>query len=178
MSLSQGCLNGAKFGSEIAAIKAVAKGADGDPFKCTRCPWWHLRRPAEHTGFTAGTKFLIRCRAGGGDVHEARCESCGVWLGQTLGEVQHVVARGAGGTLLAVMNSAAAGALLCGAVAWQSGCHWEEEKRTAEMGARGFYVLGRQDPRMVSMILASGREVWRSEDGRYLDAAPVLGAAA
>jgi hypothetical protein len=175
--LAASCPNGAKFSCEAAAEYAVVKGADGTPYKCPRCPWWHLKRPAEHTGFTTGTKLLIRRRAGGGDPVYACCECCGRYLGQTLGEIQHVIARGMGGTSLEIMNSAANAALLCGSAIRRDGCHGAAEARSALIGARGFFVLGRQDPRAVSMILASGRAVWRSEDGAYLDTAPVVVAA-
>jgi hypothetical protein len=177
MSLSQGCPNGRRFSSLAAADYAVFKGADGNPEKCSRCPWWHLQAPAEHTGFSIGVKLKIRIRAGDGDALDALCESCGVWLGRTLGEVQHLVARGMGGTSLAVLNSAANGSLLCGAVALQSGCHWIAETRDASMGLKGFWIKGRKDPRLVPMTLFDGREVYRSVDGRYLETAPVLEAA-
>ena len=175
--MNRGCTKGTKFSSLPAAENAVARGADGVPFKCEICPWWHLAKPVEHTGFTTGTRLRIRRRAGAGDLLEAVCEACGVWLGRTLGEVQHVIAKGMGGTSLDVMNSAANGALLCGAVAWQTGCHWEAEKRTADMAAKGFYVLGSHDPRLVAMTLFDGRERFRSQDGQYLEHAPVLEAA-
>jgi hypothetical protein len=176
--VNRGCTKGAKFSSLPAVQNAISRGADGIPFKCGICPWWHLKKPVEHTGFTIGVRLRIRRRAGNGDVLEAVCEACGVWLGRTLGEIQHVIARGMGGTSLEVMNSAANGSLLCGAVAWQTGCHWEAEKRTAVMGAKGFYVGGSQDPRLVAMKLFDGRERYRSEDGQYLESAPALEVAA
>jgi hypothetical protein len=171
--LAQGCPNGRRFGSELAALKAVSKGADGTPFKCGRCPSWHLAEPAEHTGFSRAVKLLVRVRAGGGDLEKAACEACGVWCGPLLGEIQHIVARGMGGTSLAVMNSAANGSLLCGSAVLRSGDHGRAEARDTEMELKGFYVKGRKDPRLVKMTLFDGREVYRSEDGRYLDKAPL-----
>ena len=58
--LDRGCVNGRRFGAELAALKAVARGADGTPSKCLRCPWWHLAEPAGHTGFSAAVKLLVR----------------------------------------------------------------------------------------------------------------------
>jgi hypothetical protein len=122
-------------------------------------------------------KLMIRKRAGNGDPAEALCESCGAYLGRLLGEVQHIVARGAGGTSLIVLNGAANGALLCGSAAWRSGCHGVAESRDADMGLKGFFILYRKDPRLVPMTLFDGREVYRSENGLYLESAPVLEAA-
>lgn len=171
--IGRGCANGRRFETSLAAYKAVAKGADGTPFKCRLCPAWHLAEPAEHTGFSAAVRLLVRQRAGSGDALDAMCESCGIYLGRLLGECQHVVARGIGGTSLAIMNSAANGALLCGSAVLRSGCHGAAEKRDPEMELKGFYVKGRKDPRLVPMTLFDGRKVWRSEDGSYLDAAPL-----
>lgn len=172
--IRRGCINGYPFSSEAAAEWAVAKGADGTPFKCARrpCPWWHLAEPAVHTGFSAAVKLLVRLRAGGGDLEAAVCEACGIWCGPRGGEIQHVVARGMGGTSLAVMDSAANGSLLHGSAVLRSGCHGAAERRELEMQLRGFFIKGRKDPRTVPMTLHDGREVYRSEDGLYLDKAP------
>ena len=175
--MNRGCPDGRRFGTELAAFKAVSKGADGTPYKCLRCPDWHLAAPPEHTGFSRAVRALVRVRAGGGEIEAAVCECCGVWCGPLLGEIQHVVARGMGGTSLAVLNSAANGALLCGSAVLRSGCHGAAEAREPEMGLKGFYLKGRRDPRTVPMTLWDGREVWRSEDGLYRDEAP-MGAAA
>lgn len=171
--LDRGCVNGRRFGTEIAAFKAVAKGADGTPFKCKSCPSWHLAEPPAHTGFSAPVKLLVRQRAGAGDALDAMCESCGTWLGRSGGEVQHIVARGMGGTSLAIMNGAANGALLHGSAVLRSGCHGAAEERDPEMELRGFFIRGRRDPRTVPMTLFDGREVWRSEDGLYLNEPPI-----
>lgn len=175
--MNRGCPDGRRFVTELAALKAVARGADGVPYKCRRCPDWHLASAPEHTGFSHAVRALVRVRAGGGEIERAVCECCGVWCGPLLGEIQHVVARGMGGTSLAVMNSAANGALLCGSAVLRSGHHGAAEKREPEMELKGFYVKGRSDPRTVPMTLSGGREVYRSEDGQYLDEAP-MGAAA
>ena len=49
-------------------------------------------------------------------------------LGRLLGECQHIVCRGMGGTSLAVLNSPADAALLCGSAVLRSGCHGAAEK--------------------------------------------------
>ena len=126
------------------------------------------------TGFSRAVKLLVRTRAGNGDVNEARCECCGIWLGRYGGQVQHIVARGMGGTSSPVLGTAANAALLCGTA--QSGDHGLAESRDREMGAKGFWLPQGTDPRTVPMMLASehgsGITVWRSEDGRYLLEAP------
>ncbi|HZR50048.1 MAG TPA: hypothetical protein VFB06_11070 [Streptosporangiaceae bacterium] len=177
MSLNRGCVNGRSLGTETAALKAVAKGADGTPYKCSRCPSWHLAEPAEHTGFSRAVKILVRQRAGGGDIEQALCEACGVWCGPLLGEIQHIVARGMGGTSLAVLNSPANSGLLCGSAVLRSGCHGAAEKRDPQLEIRGFYIKGGRDPRTVPMTLYDGREVYRTEDGRYAKKPPVEAAA-
>ena len=118
------------------------------------------------TGFSSRVRLLVRTRAGGGDPYDACCEACGIWLGRYEGQVQHLVARGMGGTSNPVLKTAANGALLCGTA--QSGDHGLAESRDREMGERGFWLPQGTDPRYVPMTLFGGVEVWRSEDGRYL----------
>lgn len=125
-------------------------------------------------GFSTRTRLLVRTRAGSGDPFDACCECCGIWLGLHGGQVQHIVARGMGGTSNPVLKTAANGALLCGTA--QSGDHGLAESRDPEMGARGFWLPQGTDPRLVPMTLFGGVEVWRSEDGRYLFQAPAVAA--
>ena len=124
-------------------------------------------------------KLQVRTRAGGGDPDEARCECCGCFLGRYGGQVQHLVARGMGGTSNPVLKTAANAALLCGTA--QSGDHGLAESRDREMGAKGFWLPQGTDPRAVPMMLASehgsGVSVWRSEDGHYLFEEPEVRAA-
>jgi hypothetical protein len=137
------------------------------------------RRPRADTGFTPKVKLLVRTRAGNGDLDEARCECCGIWLGRYGGQVQHLVARGMGGTSNPVLKTAANAALLCGTA--QSGDHGLAESRDREMGAKGFWLPQGTDPRLVPMTLASehgsGITVWRSVGGEYLFEAPEADAA-
>jgi hypothetical protein len=123
-------------------------------------------------------KLAVRARAGNGSAEEAQCEACGIWLGKYEGQIQHIVARGMGGTSNPVLSTAANGALLCGTP--QSGDHGLAESRDPEMGARGFWLPQGSDPRLEPMMLhsahGSGVLVWRSEDGRYLLEPPAVAA--
>jgi len=121
-------------------------------------------------GFSPRVRLLVRTRAGGGDPHDACCEACGIWLGEHGGQIQHIVARGMGGTSNPVLKTAANGSLLCGTA--QTGDHGRAERRDPEMKARGFWLPQGTDPRLAPMTLFGGVEVWRSEDGRYLDESP------
>jgi hypothetical protein len=116
--------------------------------------------------FSKETRDLIRARAGWGDPHNARCEFHGDWLGIHGGELQHVVARGMGGSKDWLKNSAANGVLLC------RDAHMLAEARDPEMEALGFWAKQGTDPRYAWMMipLADGTrvKVWRTVDGRYL----------
>jgi hypothetical protein len=87
------------------------------------------------TGFSPAVRRLIRTRAGDGDPFDACCEACAFWLGEYGGQIQHIVARGKGGSRY--RNGAGNGALLCGTV--YEGCHGECEKRRPKMRERGFW---------------------------------------
>ena len=137
------------------------------------------RRSRRDTGFSPAVKIQVRTRAGNGCADDARCECCGCFLGRYGGQVQHLVARGMGGTSNPVLKTAANAALLCGTA--QSGDHGLAESRDREMGAKGFWLPQGTDPRAVPMMLASehgsGVSVWRSEDGHYLFEEPEVRAA-
>ena len=129
------------------------------------------------TGFSPRVRKLVRTRAGNGFPEQACCEACGVWLGEHGGQIQHRVARGMGGCSDPVVNGPAGAALLCGTAF--TGCHGAAESRDPEyrMEARGFVIRHGKgpefDPRFVPLILLGDVEVWLSEDGRYLDEAPI-----
>jgi hypothetical protein len=158
----------AKVRAGRAEIKGSPKGTGGSASGKVTAPL-----PGE---FRPKVKLLVRTRAGNGEPEEARCESCGIWLGKDAGECQHIVARGMGGCRLAVINGPANAAFLCPA------CHRIAETRDAEMGARGFWLPQGTDPRDVPMMLAgehgSGVLVWRGEDGGYLFEGPAEAGAA
>lgn len=134
-------------------------------------------RSRRQTGFSVPVKLTVRKRAGGGDIDQAACEACGQWLGRYGGNVQHIVARGMGGTSNPVLSTAANAALLCGLTPQDpDGCHYLAESRHKEMRERGFWLKQGTDPRTVSMTLHAGDLAWRSEDGSYLSEAPLAGA--
>jgi len=174
---------GKGYESEEAAGESPNAGLPGAEVRqCLNreCGKWHVRvpqaprpvpvpAPRPVTGFPARVKLLVRKRAGNGAVEDAACEACGKHLGRYGGQVQHVVARGMGGTSNPVLATAANGALLCGTP--HDGCHGAAESRNAEMRARGFWLPQGSDPRAVPMMLhsrhGSGVLAWRSEDGSY-----------
>lgn len=90
-------------------------------------------RPRRDTGFTAAVKLAVRKRAGDGDAGRALCECCGTWLGQYGGDIQHVIARGMGGTSRPEIDSVINAALLC------RRDHDTAEARDPELYDRGFW---------------------------------------
>ena len=177
---------------EEAEWKARDAGREAFPCPGRACPKWHLRdkpgarpllspavpvrpRPARReTGFPRAVKLLARTRAGGGDIDRAACECCGKWLGRYGGEIQHRIARGAGGSRSAVVNGIANAALLC------LECHRKAESRDDGMRAGGWWIQGGKgpacDPRFVPVISrtagGSAYASWFTEDGRRTDEAP------
>ena len=130
------------------------------------------------TGFSPRVRKLVRTRAGGGDAANACCESCGVWLGDHGGQLQHRVARGMGGCSDPVINGPAGAVLLCGTPF--SGCHGLAESRNPEhrMEDRGFVIKHGKgpdfDPRYVPLVLLGDVRVWLSEtEARYLYEPPI-----
>lgn len=178
---------------ELARAAAALRGEGAAATECLNkrdCGKWHVRVPPAVrtlpvpvarrpvTGFPARVKLLVRTRAGNGEIEAASCECCGMHLGRYGGQVQHIVARGMGGTSNPVLQTAANGALLCGTP--QDGCHGLAESRDPEMRAKGFWLPQGSDPRAEPMMLhsrhGSGVLVWRSADGLYLFEAPVIAA--
>ena len=135
-------------------------------------------KPPRLTGFPARVKLQVRKRAGNGEIEAALCEACGQWLGRYGGQVQHIVARGMGGTSDPVLSTSANGALLCGLTPQDpDGCHYLAEARHREIRDRGFWLPQGSDPRDVPMTLHTGTVAWRAEDGSYLFQAPGRAAA-
>lgn len=124
-----------------------------------------LTRPAP-SEFTPRVKLQIRKRAGRGDVFEACCESCGVWLGEKGGEFSHRDPLGMGGSRNRVTNSAANGTLACGSGALKTGCHGLCEMDDERMKAMGFRLRNGQDPRTTPVRWHGGDVSWYlAEDG-------------
>ena len=132
----------------------------------------HRRPPG---AFTPAVKLLVRKRAGDGDIFDARCEACSVWLGATGGQFQHRAARGAGGCKDSVVNGCANAALMC------YPCHRRAEERNPDLGmgdgGRGFWLkhgtTPEYDPRNVPIVLRGGMTKYLGEDGRYYDRSPL-----
>jgi hypothetical protein len=172
---------------EAQRSKAVVQlGGVIDP-DCWCCHGVHVKVP-KTTGesgapeFTVRVKHLIRTRAGGGDPYDAVCEYCMTFIGIRGGEFQHRTARGAGGCRDTVINGPANGLLLCGSVALRTGCHWEAERRPAELGIEGHGLWIKHgttpgfDPRNVGFLLHGAtrrrKPAWLTEDGQYRYTAP------
>jgi hypothetical protein len=131
---------------------------------------WHLHEPAEETGFSEAVRKLTRKRA------QYCCEADGMFLGEHGGQVQHIVARGKGGTSDPVIDSVVNAALLCGTPF--TGCHGLCEARDPRMKAEGFYLDHGQDPAAEPFLWhapgdGSGVLKWRTADGGYSDTLPV-----
>ena len=133
------------------------------------------------TGFSPRVRKLVRTRAGGGDPHDACCESCGMWLGEHAGQIQHRLARGRGGSKDPLVSSVVNAALLCGTAF--TGCHGAAESRDPgnDMEKRGFVIRHgngpEYDPRFVPLILVGDVGVWLTPEGGYTDEAPAEEAA-
>jgi hypothetical protein len=173
-------LCGKRYDSAGQAERSKAMRAPGAEL-VTGCPWCggvHVRAPRAvpvlpaprrpATGFPARVKLLVRTRAGDGDPDAAACEACGQWLGRYGGQVHHLTGRGMGGCTLAVINSAANAALLCGSPF--DGCHGLATAFDPGIGAKGFWLKHSADPRLEPMTLHTGARVYRTADGRYTDA--------
>jgi hypothetical protein len=172
-------LCGKQYGSVAEAEESAAGKRPGAVIE-TWCPCGaiHVRQPAAlsqvlpvlpagrpATGFPLRVKLLVRARAGFGETGDAMCEACGRHLGRLGGQVHHVAGRGMGGCTLAVINGPANAALLCGTPL--TGCHGLATAFDAGIGRRGFWLKHAADPRLHKMVLHSGVDAWRTEDGRY-----------
>ncbi len=137
------------------------------------------RKAPRDTGFPAKVKLLIRTRAGNGNPENACCEACAMWLGEDGGQIQHIYARGKGGTRNPLYSTTANGCLLCGTR--YTGCHYLCEDRAhplnAHMNAMGFWRLrnGREKPGDYPIMLhgqQGGTTVWLDTAGGYAATAP------
>jgi hypothetical protein len=187
---------GKPYGSEEAARtspRGQRAGAVLEQCRNRACGRWHVRTPAasrpvpglmaprRQTGFSYRVRMIVRARAGNGEIDDAVCELCAVWLGRYGGEIQHRAARGAGGCRDAVVNGPANGALLC------RDCHRDCEARDEHLGmdGAGFWVrhgtTPEFDPRNAPVMwharAGSGVLLWLGANGEYLHAQPLAGAA-
>lgn len=121
--------------------------------------------------FSPVVRLMIRTRAGDGSAENACCEACLIWLGDHGGQMQHIKARGAGGSRDPQLGSPVGGALLCGTP--ESGCHGLCEARNPGMHAAGFWikfaeVLGAK-PIRVGWRTGTWTPRWLLADGSYGD---------
>ena len=119
--------------------------------------------------FSPAVRLLIRKRAGNGCTEDARCEACLVWLGEHGGQIQHIKARGTGGSRDPELGSPVGGALLCGTN--ETGCHGLCEARDRGMYAAGYWikfaeVLGAK-PVRVGWRTGTWTPQWLLADGTY-----------
>lgn len=164
--------------SRRTPLRATATLARRTPLQVKSAPKTGTapRKPVRDTGFSAATKLLIRTRAGNGDPEKAMCEACGViWLGLHGGQIQHIYARGQGGSKVWLYSSAANGAALCGTP--YTGCHGLCEDRNAGMNEAGFWRRRnrREKPGDYPVMLhgiQGGVVVWLRPDGSYGFTAP------
>ena len=98
-----------------------------------------------------------------------------MYLGQYGGQMQHRVARGAGGSRNPLLGSPSNAVLLCGTPA--TGCHGRCEARNAEMHAYGFWLWQYESPLVVPVMLHGRTLKWLGQDGEYSDEPPRDGAA-
>lgn len=131
--------------------------------------------------FTPRVKRLVRERAGGGHAEDARCEACGIHLGEQGGQVHHRAGRGTGGCRDKVIQSCANAMLLCGTAF--DGCHGRATRfdRHLRDDAAGAWIrhgtTAEFDPRNVAVMLhgeQSGLAAWLAEDGKGPDGSGYL----
>ena len=115
--------------------------------------------------FSAKTRTLVRARAG------YACEACARHLGDYGGQMQHRVARGAGGSRNPLLGSPSNAVLICGTPA--TGCHGRCEARSAEMHAGGFWLSFYESPLVVPIMLHGRVTRWLAQDGSYSDSPPM-----
>ncbi|HLK00291.1 MAG TPA: HNH endonuclease signature motif containing protein [Streptosporangiaceae bacterium] len=159
--LDQGC-GRTRFASEIAAEKAVQRGAAGTPEECEQggLLHWHLKVPATDTGPGRKTRLLVLKRDG------RACVCCGVSVIGRPYSLQHRKRRSQGGgnspsNLITVLG-------LGGEL-----CHGRIDSRVSPRDeAMGYSVRSLDDPALIPVMLfsphGSGMTVWLSDDGRYL----------
>jgi hypothetical protein len=181
---------------EAARMSKRGQQAGARPERCRdrACGMWHVKAqpgssapglvtPRRETGFSYRVRLQVRTRAGNGEIEQASCESCGIWLGRYLGQVHHRLGRQAGGCKLAVVGCSANGLLLCGDPF--TGCHGLATAFDERM-LHAAFVLEHgndpmvHDPRYVSVmwhaLAGSGVTLWLGANGEtdYLLACPVV----
>lgn len=127
------------------------------------------------TGFSADVKVGTRTRAGSGDPAQALAECCGIWLGLHGGDIQHIIARGMGGTSDPLIDSIVNAALMC------RPHHDLAEARDPGLYQRGFWRHSWETPGACPLMLHGrdgGFTRWLLADGSYGTEAPLTDDAA
>ena len=166
-TLDQGC-GRRRFRDEIAAAKAVERGAAGRPEECTRGDHWHLagsvlqlRRTARDTGPDKLTRDLVLAR------DDYACVCCGRPIFGQEYSLQHRKRRSQGGTnkpsnLITVLGSAT------------TGCHARIDSRVnAQDEPKGYTVRSQRDPARVPVLLFKAGPrfavwAWATDDGQWV----------
>jgi hypothetical protein len=119
---------------------------------------------SQHTGFSASVKLGTRSRAGSGEPERALAECCGIWLGRYGGDIQHIIARGMGGTSDPLIDSIVNAALMC------RPHHDLAEARDPELLERGFWRHSWETPGACPLMLHGrdgGFTRWLDSRGGY-----------
>lgn len=130
-----------------------------------------FRKPAvrRDTGPSRKVRAVIWKRAGGA------CESCGVSVAGRPYSIQHIIARGMGGTSDPDANALFNLVLLCGTATTPGSCHALAESRDPGMRARGFWAYSWENPAVKGITLADGTTVLLG--AKYLTVPPEEAAA-
>jgi hypothetical protein len=122
------------------------------------------------TSFPPAVRAAIRKRA------QNCCEACGIYLGPEGGQIQHRLARKAGGrrgAMRLLLRSAVNGALLCGTPGVL--CHGLCESRDTHMLEAGFWLKEGQHPAGVPILWhgrSGGTRLFLTGSGGYSEYSP------
>lgn len=122
------------------------------------------------TSFPPAVRIAIRKRA------QDCCEACGTELGADGGQIQHRLARKAGGRrgqMRLLLRSAVNGALLCGTP--ETACHGQCESRDRHMHEAGFWLKEGEHPALVPILWhgeSGGARLWLTDSAGYSEYSP------
>jgi hypothetical protein len=174
-----------RFASRLLAEKAVGKGAEGEPYRCTqgrRGPHWHAgvapevkakaapRRQARDTGPSKAVRAAVLARDG------FQCVCCGRSVIGQVYSLQHRKRRSQGGGSLASNLITVLGD-------GTTGCHQRIDSRIDPADeAQGYTVRSWDDPALIPVVFhsehGSGFTAWLADDGGLLFDDPAIAGAA